>query len=531
VAIGYDAAYELNYGYDDNLKTTFIDYKKLAQREGETNFAILRKHQESLVYRDPMAQNMDDPTDNSHPLLYQPDNKWADIDVSEPMEPFRGYEMTMFCDIDGYVFKKPRWFPSEPFQISCVPDHLMPCGTFDYRGKLNLSDVTITDTLTKDVDYRGQYVYANSYTLPIKIGNLQESDFVNLEQTIYDFVAGTRDDWKLYADSMILYADSLLLDTTYGYNDYYDYYNWSTIYRGGYIAHPINLSMSDSIAPMSGFMVRSMNGLPTSAERSFRFRYDATYIPDYQPIYTYYYSSSEDGTARPTPDSYPRLSLIANGKSSGDITAIYSVDGTTKGFDNGWDGRKIFGQGTAIYVFDQTDGNNNRFQISSDADLNGTLIGFRSAEGDSICKLRFGMQNIEQRYEALYIEDLVDSTITEITNGLELTFDATATAETEARFRIIAQTATPTDIVDVEADDENSNLSLTLIGDERVLLLNNTGFEGKLSLYDVAGRMVNQYAVTADEMQTFELSLPSGAYVIEATTTDGSRAITKGIVR
>ena len=82
---------------------------------------------------------------------------------------------------------------------------------------------------------------------------------------------------------------------------------------------------------------------------------------------------------------------------------IFSVPTTTRAFDNGWDGYKMFGTSTRIpQIFAMEETGN--FQVNAVPDMNETYIAFKAGQ-DTVYTLNFTTQNLSMYYQALYIKD------------------------------------------------------------------------------------------------------------------------------
>lgn len=116
---------------------------------------------------------------------------------------------------------------------------------------------------------------------------------------------------------------------------------------------------------------------------------------------------------------------------------IFAVNGTTTGFDNGWDGYKFLSSSTIapqIYV-PGTDGGT--FQIAAVPDLNETPVNF--IPGQSIeYTLLFTHTNISVLYKELYLVDNIANKKVDIyADGSKYTFNSTV-GDIKERFKLIA---------------------------------------------------------------------------------------------
>lgn len=125
---------------------------------------------------------------------------------------------------------------------------------------------------------------------------------------------------------------------------------------------------------------------------------------------------------------------------------VFAVNGTTTGFDNGWDGYKFLASSTIapqIYV-PGTDGGT--FQIAVVPDLNETPVNF--IPGESIeYTLLFTHTNISLIYKELYLVDNIANKKVDIyADGSKYIFNSTV-GDIKERFKLIAVTYPQADTV------------------------------------------------------------------------------------
>lgn len=101
---------------------------------------------------------------------------------------------------------------------------------------------------------------------------------------------------------------------------------------------------------------------------------------------------------------------------------LFSVTGTTEGFDNGWDGYKFISNTPApqIYVA-SPDG---KFQVSTSANIHQQVLGFIPGVADTYT-MTFTHTDLNLTYKSLYIHDKVTGKTTDIfAQGATYTFSA-----------------------------------------------------------------------------------------------------------
>jgi hypothetical protein len=114
---------------------------------------------------------------------------------------------------------------------------------------------------------------------------------------------------------------------------------------------------------------------------------------------------------------------------------IFSVPQCTRGFDNGWDGYKMFGSPVTPQIFAMEAAGN--FQVNSIPDINNSYLGFKAGE-DTAYTLTFTHQLIETRYKKLYlIDSIANKTIDIYATGTKYAFVAHKTDAILKRFKIV----------------------------------------------------------------------------------------------
>ena len=243
--------------------------------------------------------------------------KWSDISNNDRLYPFTGYEITQ----------------DAPKILS-------------FSGKLLTGDRTLTLSKTEiggTKNYGSGYnILSNSYTAAIDIAKIV-FPATGVDKTVYLYNTGSLEDWGTQ-------------------------YKISGNVAGAYQAIPYNTSsVLGPIPSMQGFLLIATT--PGAAVT----------IP--------YNSTVSAATANTTPQRAPVEKIAANslswltvdvtGKTGGDRVWIFSQDGTTHGFDNGWDGQKINqSDGISLYVDEES----GKYQVSTADNLNETWLAFQAGE-------------------------------------------------------------------------------------------------------------------------------------------------------
>ena len=137
--------------------------------------------------------------------------------------------------------------------------------------------------------------------------------------------------------------------------------------------------------------------------------------------------------------TYTGIRIDVVGATSSDQMWVFAVPGTTRGFDNGWDGYKMTGTvATQIYAVESV-GN---FQVDAVPDMNNTYIAFQAGT-DTQYTLTFTNQALSPTYSGLILVDSVANTsINVFTTGTTYTFTAT-NATPVKRFKLLAVKTVP----------------------------------------------------------------------------------------
>lgn len=288
---------------------------------------------------------------------------------------------------------------------------------------------TLVDSETKTIDglnYQSgtatnpnnENLLANSWMAPIKINAFEAGDFTNADATIYIFNSGSPDNYA---------ADGGSIGTSAG--------QYSTYTPG-------SAEETDVIPAMQSFSVY------TSGE-------SASVTLDYNKLV---YTPAVNGTTpvanrapqrRTLGEKTDKLHLYAYGESGyGDMVYLLAREDFENGFENGFDGRKVFGETVAPQMYAMTmDGN---MAINCVPTMEGTVLGFRKGSGDSEYTFSFEYEGAE----TLYLNDLKAQTSTLI--GAESSYTFTAAADDdEARFII---SATPIGQMPTEVERQKSKV-------------------------------------------------------------------------
>jgi len=397
--------------------------------------------------------------------------KWLSIPNSYVLKPFVGYEIT-------------KETPT----------------TILFSGQLVNTDsppITLTYTYSSTAYDPGQNLLANPYTAAIDITKIGFG--LNTEHTVYLYNTGSFVDWSTNNG-----------ETTYTSST-------STILAGQYLAIPQSVAGTNvigtgfipkDIPSMSGFLVKVI-GTTSDITDNLTISYSSVMNnvnPQRAP-------QSKDSSDK----QYMQISL--KGEHSGDIMWLINEPGTTHGFDNGWDGTKLSGAVGRPQLFAMEPSGN--YQISTSDDLNNTYLGFQAGV-DLEDTLTFNNENLELKYDGVYLVDLVENKVVDITkSGTQYAFKAESTVAPMKRFKITTEPYVK------GASDLASQLKV--FNDNNAVFVDNQSNEkGELYFYDIMGRYLKKEIFGPNSISSFPIFSKSGAYVVKAET--ASEKVSKRII-
>ena len=137
------------------------------------------------------------------------------------------------------------------------------------------------------------------------------------------------------------------------------------------------------------------------------------------------------------------------------------------------------------------------------------MIGFYAGE-DSVYTLTFTHTNSEDVYPNIYLVDLKkDSTIDVTESGTQYTFLRSKLDTLVDRFKIVTNNGITTDKPNLLG-----NSTLNIFSTENTVYIHNfSDVKGDLKIYDVSGRIIEEYPFNSNGISTLKLNLPSGVYL------------------
>lgn len=257
---------------------------------------------------------------------------------------------------------------------------------------------------------------------------------------------------------------------------------------------------------------------------------------------------------------YPCTVIDVRGSRYGDSMWLFTVEGTTDGYDNGWDGLKMFGSTLAPQLF-AVGSDLRNYQVYTSSNIHGVDIAFRKGE-DLQYVFYFKHYEISSGYQQLYLLDKKTMTVVDIYSENSQYSFSCETGDDENRFSILtylsnsasseeteSTTDTFTEITDSVINNEESvsdpaDLSSTVKdkGKNKTkeknavrafsvngdLVIDNTlSGKAKVTITGVSnGQMLQSYEVSAQSITTIRAGLKKGAYVVNVSSENVDYSIT-----
>lgn len=377
------------------------------------------------------------------------DEKWVLAQPTDILTPFHGYEVT------------------QP-----VP------ATYIFRGKLNLEDPNNLEVAAKaaGVLYGAFNSFANSYTASYSIPSIVFG--AGLEETVFLYNTGSRIEWLAHNQET------------------------SSTLAGTYLSVPKNLAGNNGlpreIPSLQGFMICNKGMAKASLS-----------MP-YSGIVQEKASGVLRAGAGDEEDVREFLHIDVASNEGADRLFVFRKEGTTAGFDNGWDGSKILvGGRPQLYVISSE----GPLQVATSAQIEGLRIGFEAPK-DGAYTLSFRVSpELQGRYPSLCLRDRVTGTLTPVGQTSSYTFVTTKSLD-KHRFDLVT-----------EGEDNLSPATEPIrvvgLGDTRVLVDNTTALDSKVLVFDATGALVLQAEVPARSGKEYSLPLP-GTYVVKVVNNQTS---------
>ena len=358
---------------------------------------------------------------------------------------------------------------------------------YEFPGTLYNQNINMTLSYTVGADYPGQHLIGNPYTAAIDITAVQFG--ANMEETVYLYNTGTYNSWEGY---------------NYGSNSTTTQ-DGTSYTAGQYTAVPKNTAgtgnIPGQIPAMQAFMVRT-SGIG-----------EGSIFVDYNAVKQ---KNSTLQRAKKSPLPWMRFNLIG-ATADQDVMWLFSKEGSTRDYDNGWDGRKLAGDvGTARI---QAIEGNNTFQIDVVPDINNTIISARAGRNDTQYKLKIVNENMLSEYNSIYLLDSKTNTLVDISqNETEYLFTMTNTSS-EPRFKILTSAGMTTGLANTNVNYSNGKLTCP-----------NWDELSEVKVFDLRGVEVSNLKISDLKNNAMDIGLCQGVYILKITNRNKSQHCTKIIV-
>ncbi len=322
-------------------------------------------------------------------------NSWTNIYSYAPMRAFHAYNiLRRDASAGSYWLDGTLNFPG----TTTNKDHVV---NFTRRAE-DVSASIATDEM-----------FANSWTAPIDVTQMETTDFVGMDAELFIFNAGTA--------SQVENAGGAR-GTSAG--------QWQNMPIVTVKAHPEDFGDYTVIPSMQAVMVHITGAVNDPHTLTLDYK-RLVYEPAASDVKIKPLHAPRQLAENSTPSI--KLHMDVTGESGyGDRVMTYIGQEFTSGYDNGCDGRKIGGAGYAPKFYAITEDGN--MSINSVPEIEGQLLGFKAGSEDDVYTLTFQYTG-DQTY---YLNDMKEQVSTPITDASSYTFYSTPDDE-EARF-IISKT-------------------------------------------------------------------------------------------
>jgi hypothetical protein len=251
---------------------------------------------------------------------------------------------------------------------------------------------------------------------------------------------------------------------------------------------------------MQGFVVRVFADKPSGdAKNSLTFRYD-----------NLTHGNTQLRAARVTgPKVYTVVSLSETDGELKDRFWLFSDRNTTLGYDNGYDGYKIFGESTLARLYAKPDGRS--YQVSAQPTIDNTWLFMKAASDVTDYTLTFHHGNLEERYDNIYLYDAVTKTTTNVTeDGSTYRFTADNVLSNDQRF-LLTTTQNTTFI-----DETTADVYFNIYGSNGITIENGYPSSARVQVYSLQGQLLYTTEISAQSRETLSANFTSGIYIVRA---------------
>ena len=369
--------------------------------------------------------------------------------------------------------------PIPTWQGYALTQSIQTNNTYQITAKAIQGSHTINLTSTPE-GMKGDNLFVNSFTAPIDITKIDPTTDITGNwnyQTFYLFNTGSWNDWQ-------------------GTNPTHKHDASSP---GHYYTIPIlSAQYLDDDAQT---IVPSMQGVYVHTDEP------ATITLDYSKHVWQGTSGNAPMRAPQKQDpNFRRIRIQASSENSGaDRMYIIQESSTTRGYDNGYDGKNINASGQVNIYTNEPFG---KMEVSCANDIDSMYIGFR-AGSDREYRLTFS----SLIGGSIYIKDLEDNSITRMNEGGEYHFQATPNSVNHSRFQILLH---PSEITDENTAVEDNHVSkINIWIDNKYLHITDAPANSPATIYAISGQRITSYIVNTSHYTIPLSSLSNGIYILQ----------------
>ena len=354
--------------------------------------------------------------------------QWVNNKNSLKVKPFTGYSITQYDESDGKVV--------------------------EFSGSLLAPKDTTIELAYSGVVGAGLNFLANSYAAPIDISQFSYSDFSlededdeSVDYAIYLFNTGSKGEYE-GGDPEDVTAAGQYITVSPG----------SVMrLRGLDDNYPI------VIPSMQGFFVRT-----TEAGKSLKLDYNkliwnADYSKRGNEKLRVQGRASEENTEETEEELGGAMKISLYSDIAVDHMYLLESDDYSKGYENGYDGRKMMAGELNVYAVEGEEA----LAVDATNDLEGTIIGVRTGSSDAYTLAFSRVQNVEN----LFLLDSENGQTMRIEEGATYTFYAAPDCDIDSRFEIIGLGGQG--VFTNIGNDKNETKAVKYIKDNTMYILKN----------------------------------------------------------
>ena len=379
-------------------------------------------------------------------------NHWQYLTESSTINPFYGYEL---------CFQTQR--------------------TLTFSGLLVNSNFNSGQLpKTTGAIYPGQILFANPYTAAIDIRQIEFGS--DMEATVYLYNTGTYNAWNASATKI---GDI----------------------PGSYISIPKNLAGYAGIPRQVPSMSSMLTKVRTSTTNAYvNLNYSSVVMGN-----TDRQRAPGMKKSKVNEDNLISTVVSVDGSTSGDKVWLFASEELTRTYDNGYDGIKVYPASGKARLFAAEEDND--YQINSVDDLNNTVLKFRAATGDINYTLTFEHKNTKEKYESIFLYDIIDDKLTDVTqNGATYSFNASNTTSSVLRFRIITNP--------IDGGTTTSNINI-FAADNSLFIKRLAEVDAQVKVMDLTGKLIATVKVDSNGLIALPIQKQK-IYIVTITSQMGT---------